>query len=118
MRKFLKIYFPFIVLSFSIIFLVQGNSFYIWGIILLLLAVQSITEMKLTGTQEPEDERIEEVRKRAMGIAYSVTISAIIVLLVIHYFFIELGASFVLNSLLVTGFLSYPIASIFINRNT
>ncbi|WP_096437436.1 hypothetical protein [Alteribacter populi] len=117
-KRLLATCFPFLILLFSLFFLFRGDYFFVWGLVVFSLAIDSIVDLSVIGVDEPEDERIKHVKNKSADFSYRLTASSIVVFVVIHNLYTELDASFILNFLLLVAFLSYPIMTSIINKST
>lgn len=114
-KQILAVTFPLVTVLVSIFLLFQGDYSLVLGIVLLGISLEMVVEYKIKGLDMNYDERYNLIIRKGSDFAHRMTYSVIIVLLFIHFWYQPLDAGFVLVLLLVVGYASATLSSLYMS---
>ncbi|MDY0407428.1 hypothetical protein ACFFIS_09820 [Virgibacillus soli] len=103
-----------VILGIATVLLFNGNQEgLVFGLIIFGGIINFLVELRITGLEVESDERSKWLLLKGNDFAHRMTYCGIIVLLLIHFFFVNLQTGFVLILLLVILFLSEALGTLF-----
>ncbi|TDQ40671.1 putative membrane protein DUF2178 [Aureibacillus halotolerans] len=100
----------------SIVFLFSGQNLWVIGLLVLGTAINSLLEIKIKGVNGVEDERYHHIFQKVSVYTSRITFSAVIIMCIIHFFFIQINASILLVLLVLTYYISESVSTWVISK--
>ncbi|MCR6107863.1 DUF2178 domain-containing protein [Salipaludibacillus agaradhaerens] len=115
---FLTLWAPIIFIITSIAFFFWGQNLWVIGILIIGIALNTLTDLKLKGTDVDEDERYKYIVLRSSDMSNRISGTVLIILTVVHFFFSPLEGSLILIILLLVHYVSEALSSILIGNRS
>lgn len=112
--KLIALWVPLFTLFISIYFLLKDEFTFVFGLIVLGIALDSLIDWKLKGLAN-EDERYLFLKRKGNDFAHRMTYSVIIIFIIIHFFFVPLETGVILILLLLTTYISSALGTLYLN---
>ncbi|QBP39747.1 hypothetical protein [Paenisporosarcina antarctica] len=113
-QQILLIGVPTIIICFSIFLLIKGETVLVLGLVLFGWAFDTYIEFKLNGIYKKSHEGYLNIIRKGTDFAHRMMMSAIIILMYIHFLHYPLETGFVLTLLLLIGYISETLSKLFL----